>query len=301
MILPTQKLSNGLHIPTIGLGTWGLVDPCVLECSIRNAIELGYRHIDTAHIYGNQKKIGQILNNLFSEGVVERKDLFITSKLWNDSHDDPMAAIKQTLEDLQLEYVDLYLIHWPVRFEPVADGEVILGQDRFRLGVFDPVLLWRKMEDLVDAGCTRSIGISNFGIENTKKVLEVCRIKPAVSQFELHPYLKQTGLVEFLHEHGIQIVSYSSLGSTADCSLKIRDDKTIGMIAEKYGCSPSQIILSYLAMQGICVIPKSTSRKHLEENMDLRALNQEDMHIIDGIDIIHRYVDPTSFGESRFD
>ncbi|KAM0672337.1 aldo-keto reductase [Ordospora colligata] len=301
MILPAQKLSNGEHIPTIGLGTWGLVDPGVLECSIRNAIELGYRHIDTAHIYGNQKKIGQILKNIFSEGLVERKDLFITSKLWNDSHDDPMTAIKQTLEDLQLEYVDLYLIHWPVRFEPDANGEVTLGLDRFRLGAFDPVPLWKKMEELVDAGYTRSIGISNFGIENTKKVLEVCRIKPVVSQFELHPYLKQTTLVNFLHEHDIHIVSYSSLGSTADCSLKIRNDKTIKTVAEKYECSPSQIILSYLTMQGVCVIPKSTSRKHLEENMDLKALKQEDMRIIDGIEITHRYVDPISFGESRFD
>lgn len=300
MISKTQVLSNGREMPTIGLGTWGLTDEAVLESSIRSAISLGYRHIDTAFIYGNEKKIGRILNSLFEEGVVERKDLFVTSKLWNTFHKAPRDALAQTLADLRMEYVDLYLVHWPVVFEPAQDGEMSFGGERYNIGKFDPVGVWKKMEELVDLGMAKSIGISNFGIENTKHVLRSCRIRPAVAQFELHPYLPQKDLVELMRSERIQVVSYSSLGSATGPSPRVREDETIKKIASKHRCSPSQVILSYIAMQGICVIPRSTSRKHLQENIDLKELDKEDFSAIDNLGIERRYVDPVSFGPSRF-
>ncbi|AFN82421.1 aldo-keto reductase [Encephalitozoon romaleae SJ-2008] len=300
MVCRTQKLNNGHEIPTVGLGTWGLEDESSLEASIRNAISLGYRHIDTAFIYGNEKMIGNILKKLFNEGVVQRKDLFITSKLWNTFHHCPEDALRQTLDDLQTSYVDLYLIHWPVTFEPAPNGSVESCGKKYNIGEFDAVSVWKKMEELVDLGLAKSIGISNFGKENTEKVLKACRIRPAVSQFELHPYLNQKELVEFMQSEKIQVISYSSLGSGHDSSQKVREDKTIKAIAKKYECTPSQIILSYIVSRNICVIPRSKSKEHLKENIDLKELAKEDISIIDGLDIGHRYVDPVSFGPNRF-
>ncbi|KAG5858928.1 aldo/keto reductase-like protein [Encephalitozoon hellem] len=301
MICKVLKLNNGHEIPTVGLGTWGLEDESSLEASIRNAVSLGYRHIDTAFIYGNEKMIGNILKKLFNEGVVQRKDLFITSKLWNTFHDCPEDALRRTLGDLQIDYVDLYLIHWPVTFEPAPDGSMESCGKKYNIGEFDAVTLWKKMEALVDLGLARSIGVSNFGKENTEKVLGACRIRPAVSQFELHPYLTQKDLVEFMRSKGIQVISYSSLGSGGqDSSPKVREDKTIKEIAKKYGCTPSQVILSYIVSRGVCVIPRSKSKEHLKENIDLKELSKEDISAIDGLNINHRYVNPVGFGPNRF-
>ncbi|KAL7346417.1 aldo-keto reductase [Encephalitozoon intestinalis] len=300
MICKTQKLNNGNEMPTVGLGTWGLEDEEVLECSIRNALDMGYRHIDTAFIYGNEKIIGNILRKLFKEGVVQRKDLFITSKLWNTFHGCPEDALRNTLNDLQTDYVDLYLIHWPVALDPAPDGTVESFGKKYSVGKFNPVSLWKKMEKLVDLGLAKSIGISNFGKDNTEKILQECRILPAVAQIELHPYLNQKELVEFMKSKNIQVVSYSSLGSASDSPLKVRDDETIKSIARKYECTPSQVILSYITSQGICVIPRSKSKEHLKENIDLKELSKEDISAIDALDRGHRYIDPTRFGPDRF-
>lgn len=300
MICKTQTLNNGVEMPTVGLGTWQMTDPADIERAITSAIELGYRHIDTAYIYGNEKDIGRVLRKLFESGTIKREELFITSKLWNAFHGNVQKALENTLRDLQLEYLDLYLIHWPVTFEYDPKGDVVMGDGRYRVTRFDPGQVWKEMESLVDSGLVRSIGFSNFGMENTKRILECCRIRPAVSQFELHPYLTQKELVRFLKSEGIQVVSYSSLGSTMDSAVKVRDDPTIKRVAEKCGCSPSQVILSYITMQNICVIPKSTSRQHLEENTKLRELEREDFEAVDNLGITHRYVDPVSFGPSRF-
>ncbi|CAD24968.1 ALDOSE REDUCTASE [Encephalitozoon cuniculi GB-M1] len=300
MICKTQKLNNGKEIPTVGLGTWGMEDEAVLEGAIRNALSLGYRHIDTAFIYGNEKMIGNILKKLFDEGVVQRKDLFITSKLWNTFHGCPEDGLRRSLNDLQMDYVDLYLIHWPVTFDPAPDGTVESCGKKYNVGKFDAVGVWKKMEALVDLGLAKSIGISNFGKANTEKILGTCRICPAAIQIELHPYLNQKELVEFMKSKGIQVISYSSLGSAPGSSAKVRDDKTIKAIAKKYGCAPSQIILSYITAQGICVIPKSRSKEHLRENIDLKELSREDISAIDALNTGHRYVDPPGFGPEKF-
>lgn len=301
MIRKTQKLNNGIEMPTVGLGTWMMTDPKDLDTAIRTAIRMGYRHIDTAFVYGNEETIGRILKKLFDEGTIKREELFITSKLWNTCHDKARKALEKTLKSLQLDYVDLYIIHWPVTFKPNPQGEVFLGGERYEIGDFDPVSLWREMESFVDAGLAKSIGFSNFGIANTKKILETCRIRPAVSQFEMHPYLTQKELVRFMKSENIQVVSYSSLGSSAKGSVRVKDDENIKKIAEKYKRSPSQIILSYITMQDICVIPRSVSEAHIRENIDLEELEKEDFDVIDNLNITQRYVDPVNFGASRFE
>lgn len=295
MLEKKVKLNSGYYMPMIGLGTWQADDEQLLEKSIRHAIKVGYRHIDTAHIYGNEKVIGRTLKKIFDEGLIKREDLFITSKMFNNFHHCPEKAIRISLDDLQLDYLDLYLIHWPVTFKNKEEG------GKSEIEPFDAVKLWKSMESFVEKGLVRSIGYSNFGKINTEKILKECKIKPAIAQFEIHPYLNQEDLVNYYQQKGITVVSYSSLGSTAPNKLKVREDKVILELAEKYKKTVAQIILSWLIMRDILVIPKSTSEKHIEENGKLFELEKEDFEKIQKLNKNYRYVDLPEWGPHRFD
>lgn len=296
------KLNNGIEMPMIGLGTWMNQDEKNLEDSIRNAITSVYRHIDTAYIYGNEKMIGNILKKIFSEGLIKREDLFITSKLWNSYHYNPELGLRTSLKDLQLDYLDLYLVHWPVTF--VSDEKCVSkknenGEDI--LDEFDCLSVWHKMEELVEKKLTKSIGVANFGIKNLSKVLDNCKIKPAVNQFEIHPYLTKEELVDFCKQKSIQVISYSSLGGTEPNRIKVREDPEIIKISKKYNKIVPQVILSWLIQRDILVIPKSTSDKHIKENSEIFTLKEEDFKIISKLNSDYRYVVLAEWGPHRFD
>lgn len=274
-----KKLNNGKELPVIGFGTWQLTDEEKLLNVLEAAYSIGYRHFDTAPIYENQTKIAKFI------AEKDRKDLFITSKLWNTEHNDPSAALNKTLKELDISYLDMYLIHFPVNLN----------------GEFNLEKLWRHMESFVKEGKVKSIGVANFGMKNLKKLLSFCEIKPVVDQIELHPYLPQKEIKEFCDKNDIVVISYSSLGSTkADLPL-VREDPVIKKIAEKHNTTPSKVLLSYPITLGCCVIPRSSSKEHVKDNFECFNLDKEDIEMIDGIKTRCRYVNVEEFGPHRFD
>lgn len=305
MIKEYILLNSGYRIPTVGLGTYKMSGLDLIKSTIRCAVSMGYRHIDTAYKYANEEDIGTVLQELFVEGTLKREDVFITSKLWCTHHKDPERALDASLGKLKLEYLDLYLVHFPVTYKLDVNGNEVVGEDGLPvLEDFDAVSVWQKMEALLETGKVRSIGVSNFGLYNLNRLLESCNIKPAVAQFELHPYLKQTELVNFCKRNGVVVTAYSSLGSTrADASENIplvKQDEKVVKVAKKCGKTTSQVILSYLVQKGAVVIPKSTSPVHLKENMDLFVLDPEDEKVIDQISICYRYNKPKYLGKDAF-
>jgi len=304
MINKRFSLNSGYEIPAIGLGTYKVQGLEKLRSTIRSAISMGYRHIDTAYKYCNESDIGTVLKELFDEGILKRSDIFLTSKLWCTQHKDPERALDGSLKCLKLDYLDLYLIHFPVTFKVDNNCVEICGDDGLPIiEEFDAVDLWGKMEDMVRSGKVRSIGVSNFGVYNMTKILNSATIKPAVAQFELHPYLKQKELLKFCEDNNIRVVAYSSLGSTQDQQKDVpivRKDERILKIGRKYDKTAPQVILSHQVQQGIAVIPKSVNLAHLKENLELFHLDEEDKKVLDGIDFCYRYINVEELGKDAF-
>lgn len=272
----TILLNNKERIPVKGLGTYTMKEYKDIKESIENALEIGYRHFDTAYRYENESNMGKVLQDLFKKGKIQRKDLFITTKFWNTQR-DPLKGIEQSLKDLQLDYVDLYLIHFPVMFKLDENGNTIKDKDGFNLTEeFDIKFLWGRMEEIVKEGLAKSIGVSNFGIKTLTKLLKDCKIKPQVNQIEVHPYFQQRELIEFCNKNDIKIVSFSSFGGTTflkEDSPKLSEDETLKKIAEKYQVSVFNVILSWLLSKGICIIPRSKKYDHLKENYNTIQFN----------------------------
>lgn len=285
-------------MPIVGIGTWCLKLPA-LKGVIERAIELGCRHIDGAAIYENERHIGDILHGVFADKQrfkVVREDLFIVSKLWNTKHSraDVFAACEQTLKDLQVSYLDLYLIHWPFSFE--ADEQGYSKVDENGVAVIKPVPIsetWSAMEELVRIGKVRSIGVSNFTISHLKQVLEIATIRPVVNQVEMHPFLPQHNLLKYCEENGIRIVAYSPLGSGKTPTPL--EHPAILKVAGEQNMTPAQVLLSWALTRGTPVIPKTAKPERLEENFNLKLLDAGSMRMINAIETRFRAINPVEY------
>ena len=296
--MKTFNLHNGDTIPAIGLGTWKMEDGSATD-AVATALEVGYRHIDCAAIYQNEEDVGKAFTQAFS-GSLSRDDVFITSKLWNDSHkpEHVRPALERSLQLLGLEQLDLYLIHWPVAIRHgiwFPEG----GEDFVPIDQVPVIETWQAMEECHKAGLVKHLGVSNFSIRRLEDLVENGSVPVSANQVECHPFLPQLELKEFCDKNGIQMVAYSPLGSgdrpermRGEADPVLFEQDLIGQIAEKHSLSKGQILLSWAATRGTVAIPKSTNRQRLTDNLAAGdfELPSEDLQAIDDIGVAHRYV-----------
>jgi len=251
----TRSLADGTEVPVLGLGVWQVEDGPECENSVRWALEAGYRLIDTAQAYGNEASVGRALR----DSGVPREDVFITTKFF-PAREDPAAEIENSLRRLQLDHVDLYLIHWP------QGG---------------PTWAWPGMQKARERGHARAIGVSNFSIEEIDELLAVAEVRPVMNQVQFSAFEYRRELLAGCHERGLEVTSYSSLGTGRHL-----DDPTVGQIAERLGRTPAQVLLRWCIEKGTFVIPKSTHRERIEENAQLFdfQLDAADMAALDALD-----------------
>lgn len=250
-----EKLSNGVSIPMLGFGTYQL-EKSDVAASIKEALDAGYRHFDCAHLYGNEAEVGQA----FKDYGIDRSELFITSKVWNtdQGYDKTLAAFDQTIKDLQVDYLDLYLIHWPL-------------DDNFQLTLDT----WKALEKIYADGKAKAIGVSNFTEAQIKEVFAMAKVKPMVNQIERHPYKTQEALGTFDKDNGIVNEGYSPIGH----GHMILEDKTINKIAKNHGKSPAQVVLRWQIDTGYVIFPKSSNIDHVKANIDIFDFNLSDDEI----------------------
>ncbi|XP_015112512.1 aldo-keto reductase family 1 member A1-A [Diachasma alloeum] len=284
--VPKIEISNGHFMPMFGLGTYLSVAGEV-ERAVKYAIDIGYRHIDTAFYYKNEKEVGDAIREKIKDGTVKREDLFVTTKLWNTAHaeDKVLPTCKKSLENLGLDYMDLYLIHWPVAFQ---ESEELMPRDSNDCLMFsdtDYLETWRGMEECVRQGLARSIGLSNFNSQQIARIMEVATIKPVNNQVEVTVNLNQVPLIEFCKKHGITVTGYSPLGRPGNRRgvANSLDSPQILAIAAKYKKTPAQIACRYVYQQGAAPIPKSVTESRIKENIDIFdfELTSEEMKTIE--------------------
>jgi 2,5-diketo-D-gluconate reductase A len=261
---PTVKLNDGHDIPQLGYGVFK-VPPADTRRAVEEALEVGYRHIDTAAIYGNEEGVGAAI----AASGLARDDLYITTKLWNDRHDgdEPKAAIAESLERLGLDHADLYLVHWPT---PSRDNYVHA---------------WEKLVELRDAGLTRSIGVSNHLVPHLERIVAATGVVPAVNQIELHPAYQQREVTRWAAAHDVKIESWGPLGQ-GKYDLFGAEAVAVAAAAAAHGKTPAQAVLRWHLQKGFIVFPKSVRRERLEENLDVFdfELTNDEVSAIDAMD-----------------
>ncbi|TQS37884.1 hypothetical protein Golomagni_01625 [Golovinomyces magnicellulatus] len=278
------KLNTGAEIPALGLGTWQS-EPSVVKNAVSYALSIGYKHIDCAYVYCNEDEVGEGLKEAFAKGV-KREDIFVTSKLWCTYHSRAEEALDKSLKSLNLDYLDLYLMHWPLAMNPegnhdlapkLSDGSYDLVKD------WTHIQTWKSMEKLMESGKVKAIGISNYSLSYLKELMSHVKITPAVNQIENHPSLPQQDVVDFCREKGIHVTAYSPLGSTGcplmkeSCIIQLAEKKK----AENEKITPASILLSYHVARGVSVLAKSVNEERIKANKEtLIKLDSEDMKIL---------------------
>ncbi|MYL65090.1 aldo/keto reductase [Bacillus hwajinpoensis] len=262
MTVQTKTLNNNIEMPELGYGVFRVEQGQELVEAVKTAIKKGYRSIDTAAIYGNEESVGQGVNQAIEEGLVTREELFITSKVWNDglSYDETIQAYETSLSKLGLDYLDLYLIHWP-------------GDNKYQ----EP---WKALETLYKEKRVRAIGVSNFQVNHLEDLRKNFEITPVINQIEFHPRLTQEEVRTYCKEHNIQVEAWSPLMAG-----ELLDNETIAGIAEKYNKSVAQVILRWDLQHNVITIPKSMNEKRIEANIDLFdfELTSEEMKQLDAL------------------
>ncbi|MFG3612725.1 aldo/keto reductase [Rummeliibacillus stabekisii] len=271
----TTTLNNGVKMPWLGLGVFKVEEGPELVNAVKTAIKHGYRSIDTAAIYGNEEGVGKGIQEGLKEAGISREDLFVTSKVWNEDlgYESTLAAYETSLKKLGLDYLDLYLIHWPVE------------------GKYKDA--WRALETLYKEGRVKAIGVSNFQVHHLEDLMKDAEIKPVINQVELHPRLTQKELKAFCQDNNIQLEAWSPLMQG-----QLLDNEVLKDIAAKHNKSVAQVIVRWDLQNGVMTIPKSTKEHRIVENVDLFdfELTQEELEVIDGLNQNHRVgPDPDNF------
>ncbi|KAJ1301120.1 hypothetical protein OPQ81_003533 [Rhizoctonia solani] len=299
--LPSHyTLPSGDQIPSVALGTWKAPRGQVGD-AIKTALKAGYRHIDGAWIYRNEEEVGQAIK----ESGIDRKDLWLTSKLWNSFHkpEDVEPVLDETLKHLRTDYLDLYLIHWPVAFkEPGPNGEIRVDYELTE----NPLPTWKKLEEMVAKGKIRNIGVSNFNVRRLTNLTNApdIRIKPAINQVELNFFNPQPELVKWSKENNVLLESYSPLGSNDQVGESLKNPVVQG-IAKELDITPAQVIISWHVQRGTVVLPKSVTPSRVEENIHIFKLPEEQFNKLEKAATSHpqhRVVDPSkSWGIDIFE
>jgi len=284
-------LANGTGaIPAVGFGTL-IRDPVAAKHAIKTALEVGFRHLDCAELYGNEDVVGNAMREAFEAGTVCRQNLFVTTKLWNNNHRPERVgpALEASLRRLQLDYVDCYLIHTPFAFPP---GDEQQPRDEHDQPIYDSGVTlmetWRAMERLVDDGKCRSIGLSDIRLERVKEVVAGARIKPAIVQIESHPYLPERELLAFCRRHGIVMLAYAPLGHGMEP--RVTEDPVITAIARRIDKTPAQVALAWAVERGTAFLTTSTNPDHIRENFEISSLPDDAVREIrDGIETSIRF------------